>query len=146
MRVNQAFLDAQVMINNLRSGKTFVDVVNYVDYFNYFPNFTTENMGDVPFETPYTIPGYYYAPPNNVSPIPGYEYDYVTRPSGFGLAYNRVPLLGGCYPWVVAPDPTEKFFGTDWFHIYCTGGRYLSELIETASGSGPTYIASAQQR
>ena len=36
VRVNQAFLDAQTRINSLRIGKTFVDVINYVDYEKVF--------------------------------------------------------------------------------------------------------------
>ena len=138
VRVNQAFLDAQTKINTLRAGRTFVDVINYVNYYNFFQGSFYDNPAyPNPLGPRYMDgPGYYYASPNNVSPIPNYTYDQWVNTSSIyisGIGKNVIvgypALNGGCFPWVTAPDPTEEFFGTDFLHIYCSGGRYLMSQL-----------------
>lgn len=151
-RVNQAFEDAQAHIQRIRQGRTFVDVINYFDYDKlfghpWFYTFTETDAGQK-----YYFPPAFQASPNNVTPISGYVYDTIddyseSMPNPPGSYVNPLLSASGCYPWVVAPDPTENFFGTDFLHIFCSGGVIRGASDEASSvvvGSGRSSASGIQ--
>ena len=71
--------------------------------------------------------------------------DVVRYPKGGILThYNAYPTtnLGGRYASLVAPDPTENFFGTDFLHVFCGGhttgkNPFGASVISSGNFTGP---------